>query len=106
MSLGHVKRSREKMGEKRFRALQTDRTTPCGDAAASAGPARDAPPGKTDMTICTSSLIRTMTVGSGVSPDLLTPRMMLARALAGSWFGREALPHTAGGELHPALKTY
>ncbi|SAK53297.1 hypothetical protein AWB75_01813 [Caballeronia catudaia] len=39
------------------------------------------------MTICTSSLIRTVTVGSGVSPDLLTPRMVLARALAGSWFG-------------------
>jgi hypothetical protein len=30
----------------------------------------------TDMTICTSSLIRTMTVGSGIAPDLLTP-----------WFG-------------------
>jgi len=58
------------------------------------------------MTICTSSLIRTVTVGSGISPDLLTPRMLPARALAGSWSGREASPHTAGGELHPALKTY
>jgi hypothetical protein len=27
----------------------------------------------TDMTICTSSSIRTMTVGSGIAPDLLTP---------------------------------
>jgi hypothetical protein len=47
-----------------------------------------------------------MTVGSGISPDLLTPRVNPARALAGSWSGREASPHTAGGELHPALKTY
>jgi len=58
------------------------------------------------MTICTSSLIRTVTVGSGVSPDLLTPRTLPARALAGSWSGHEASPLTAGGELHPALKTY
>jgi hypothetical protein len=28
---------------------------------------------ETDMTVCTSSSIRTMTVGSGISPDLLTP---------------------------------
>jgi hypothetical protein len=31
----------------------------------------------TDMTICTSSLIRTVTVGSGIAPDLLTPRRLL-----------------------------
>jgi hypothetical protein len=29
---------------------------------------------ETHMTICTSSFIRTLTVGSGFSPDLLTPR--------------------------------
>jgi hypothetical protein len=58
----------------------------------------------TDMAVCTSSLIRTMTVGSGIAPDLLTPRSF-ARALAGSWTALAA-PHTAGGELHPALKTY
>jgi hypothetical protein len=28
---------------------------------------------ETDMTVCTSSFIRTMTVGSGIKPDLLTP---------------------------------
>jgi len=44
-----------------------------------------------------------MTVGPGISPDLLTPvsvkdaRRSRARHIA--W-------HTAGGELHPALKTY
>jgi hypothetical protein len=40
----------------------------------------------TDMTICTSSSIRTMTVGSGIAPDLLTPceKTLLAWALAGS----------------------
>jgi hypothetical protein len=56
------------MGEKRFRALQTDRTTP--------GATQRAPhsEGVTDMTICTSSSIRTVTVGSGIAPDLLTPR--------------------------------
>jgi hypothetical protein len=29
----------------------------------------------TNMTICTSSFIRTMTVGPGISPDLLTPHV-------------------------------
>jgi hypothetical protein len=63
------------------------------------------------MTICTSSSIRTITVGSGIAPDLLTPRGLrttmkatTAQALAGSQM-RVAL-HTAGGESHPALKTY
>ena len=38
------------------------------------------------------------TVGSGIAPDLLTlPR----KALAGSGMS----PDTAGGELHPALRT-
>jgi hypothetical protein len=76
------------MGEKRFRALQTDRTAPRGGApggAASSGSAQCVRRRwGTDMAICTSSLIRTVTVGSGIAPDLLTPRMLLARALAGS----------------------
>ncbi|GGO54784.1 hypothetical protein GCM10011315_15760 [Roseovarius pacificus] len=42
-----------------------------------------------------------MTVGPGVSPDLLTPGHG-AGALAGS--GRD-WPHTAGGEFRPALRT-
>jgi hypothetical protein len=41
-----------------------------------------------------SSFIRTLTVGPGISPDLLTLHL---QALAG---------YTAGGEFHPALKTY
>ncbi|KGR96569.1 hypothetical protein X946_4801 [Burkholderia sp. ABCPW 111] len=42
-----------------------------------------------------------MTVGSGIGPDLLTPR--IARALAGS---PATCRPTAGGEFHPALKTH
>ncbi|CAM2151823.1 hypothetical protein PT2222_270023 [Paraburkholderia tropica] len=51
------------------------------------------------MTICTSSLIRTMTVGSGFAPDLLTLRARRkqlaathAQALAGSPAGLSARP--------------
>jgi hypothetical protein len=65
-----MKRSSQELGEKRFRALQTDRT-PARRARTEfeiAGRQR------ANMTICTSSSIRTMTVGSGFSPDLLTPR--------------------------------
>jgi hypothetical protein len=40
--------------------------------------------GRPDGPCLTPSFIRTMTVGSGVSPDLLTPGM--AGALAGSSF--------------------
>ena len=40
------------------------------------------------------------TVGSGISPDLLTFRLS-PEALAGSGIN----PDTAGGELHPALRT-
>ena len=71
------------------------------------------------MTICTSSSIRTLTVGSGLSPDLLTSRVLrtasntFTRALAGSQTGVDLTLkraphrlHTAGGEFHPALKTY
>jgi hypothetical protein len=47
-----------------------------------------------------SSFIRTITVGSGLSPDLLTP-FRKGR-------GARGLPRmtwdTAGGELHPALR--
>ncbi|NKJ04154.1 hypothetical protein FHT29_001099 [Rhizobium sp. SG741] len=39
------------------------------------------------------------TVGSGLAPDLLTlPKPEGARGLGEN-------PHTAGGELHPALRT-
>jgi hypothetical protein len=41
------------------------------------------------------------TVGSGLSPDLLTFRRLPPEALAGSGIA----PDTAGGELHPALRT-
>jgi len=41
------------------------------------------------------------TVGSGISPDLLTLRSKAAQALAGS----TVAGHTAGGESHPAPKT-
>ena len=48
-----------------------------------------------------SSFIRTMTVGSGISPDLLTPPRQTG-------VGRSRAPRvnrdTAGGELHPALR--
>ncbi len=48
-----------------------------------------------------SSFIRTMTVGPGISPDLLTPySMKLSKGARGL-----ALRHTAGGEFRPALKT-
>jgi hypothetical protein len=40
------------------------------------------------------------TVGSGISPDLLTLKAGSLEALAGS-----SLRFTAGGEFHPALKT-
>ena len=64
------------------------------------------------MTICTSSSIRTMTVGSGIAPDLLTPLYLsilpkgYSWALAGSLEARLRCLHTAGGEFHPALKTH
>ena len=50
------------------------------------------------------SSIRTVTVGSGVAPDLLTlPSISsLGKALAGLTARR---PHTAGGDFHPALRT-
>ena len=45
------------------------------------------------------SPFRTITVGSGISPDLLVPAAM-QQALAGSpWIGI-----TAGGDFHPALR--
>jgi len=47
-----------------------------------------------------SSFIRTVTVGSGLSPDLLTSLQLerSARGLPG------ATRDTAGGDLHPALR--
>jgi hypothetical protein len=68
-----------KSDEKRFRACTHTGKTNTRLAAARCG---------------SSSFIRTVTVGPGVSPDLLTLRL---QALAG---------YTAGGEFHPALKTY
>ena len=72
-----------------------------------------------------SSFIRTLggtafaaspTVGSGIGPDLLTlgqcaTRSVTCGALASALAGSCALPSgnrvpTAGGELHPALKTF
>ncbi len=48
----------------------------------------------------TVSIIRTMTVGSGIAPDLLTLHTQV-KALAGS----QTNLHTAGGDFHPALRT-
>jgi hypothetical protein len=39
-----------------------------------------------------------VTVGSGIAPDLLT-------SARGALAGLGALPFTAGGEFHPALRT-
>jgi hypothetical protein len=51
-----------------------------------------------------SSFIRTVTVGSGIGPDLLTLRCTGgARGLVRAALA--AFAPTAGGELHPALKT-
>src|SRR5690348_13624305 len=47
------------------------------------------------------SSIRTVTVGFGIAPNLLTPPIA-RRALAG--FGDHA-PFTAGGDFHPAPRT-
>ena len=49
------------------------------------------------------SFIRTLTVGFGVTPNLLTllPKQNAKKALAGSGY----LTLTAGGEFHPALRT-
>jgi hypothetical protein len=50
------------------------------------------------------SSIRTMTVGFGFAPNLLTlPALSSGQALAGSCCQTAAV--TAGGELHPALRT-
>jgi len=47
-----------------------------------------------------ASPIRTITVGSGITPDLLDPACIAgARGLSFSGI-------TAGGESHPALRTY
>jgi hypothetical protein len=47
----------------------------------------------------TFSFIRTMTVGPGITPDLLTLARK-AKALA----GLRTRPLTAGGDFHPALR--
>jgi hypothetical protein len=47
------------------------------------------------------SFIRTVTVGSGLSPDLLDP-LQSGKGARGLTDQR---PHTAGGDFHPALRT-
>jgi hypothetical protein len=48
------------------------------------------------------SSIRTVTVGFGIAPNLLSPAVVVdGEALAG--FG--LAPVTAGGDFHPALRT-
>jgi hypothetical protein len=52
------------------------------------------------------SFIRTVTVGFGLTPNLLTPiRSDANRALAGLCAGLSATAITAGGEFRPALRT-
>jgi hypothetical protein len=53
------------------------------------------------------SFIRTVTVGFGLTPNLLTPaRVAASRALAGLCDRScEPLAITAGGEFRPALRT-
>jgi hypothetical protein len=75
----------EMVGEKTFQGWRTGTPRRLGQAIAVAR---------------TSSFIRTVTVGPGIAPGLLTPTRE-SRALAGSQL---ALP-TAGGEFRPALKT-
>ncbi len=60
--------------------------------------------------VCTfhaaSSFIRTMTVGSGITPDLLTFFWgYTEKALAGSFADLNLCKFTAGRGFHPALKT-
>jgi hypothetical protein len=56
-------------------------------------------------TCLTLSVIRTVTVGPGISPGLLTLRTVGAQALAALVWLRCRTTITAGGELHPALRT-
>jgi hypothetical protein len=72
----------------------------------------DSPP--TPAVVCAISFIRTVTVGSGISPDLLTlhqpkPVQALAGCCHGGAFAIAANTRrptdTAGGEFHPALRT-
>lgn len=61
------------------------------------------PPGG-EHGISLPSFIRTITVGFGIAPNLLTrDQEKTVAALAGS--SAFACPLTAGGEFHPALKT-
>jgi hypothetical protein len=93
-----LKRSSQKLGEKRFRALQTDKDAPLNAAQGGVHAPRELPGGatETNMTICTSSSIRTVTVGSGFSPDLLTPCRHIddagARGLTGRRFRVAGIP--------------
>src|ERR1700761_4631240 len=88
-----------KVGRKTFQGIANRQDVPLtaaeqSDARAPLQPASSAT--ETNMTICTSSFIRTLTVGSGFSPDLLTPyRHVLdigARGLAGSRFRAAGIP--------------
>ena len=60
-----------------------------------------APKGAESAMSVLSSFIRTMTVGSGISPDLLTPPRQTGSGARGL---PESDRDTAGGEFHPALR--
>src|SRR5690606_30227665 len=79
------------------------RCTASATVAGTRGPTDGAPAPRWPGAGLVFSPVRTVTVGSGFSPDLLTPAGELAacRALAGSAPRR----HTAGGDFHPALRT-
>ena len=59
-------------------------------------------PGTPKMAKPRFSFIRTMTVGSGITPDLLTFYKRSARGLSFSYL---MISLTAGGEFRPALRT-
>jgi len=72
------------MGDKTFQGKQTNTREPCSGAALHKARAR---PQSRSMLFRASSSIRTLTVGPGISPDLLTlacRRMRSARGLTGA----------------------
>jgi hypothetical protein len=109
--------SQKKWGEKRFRALQTDRTTRVFSVVNSTAPVHR---GRKNAAANTRNGHDRLHIFSHPDYDrrlwhltrsadpvarLAMACKLRSRALAGS---REAFSHshTAGGELHPALKTY
>jgi len=51
------------------------------------------------------SFIRTLTVGFGITPNLLTPAVGIVPSARRSRASRALAPFTAGGDFHPALRT-